>query len=89
MAAPVVPTMLAIRVPKASMAGVDAAACRLQIAGNKNAARHHIEREQQDDEAEIFREQRMDEGRGRGGSGRAAQAIGSVASTAQASASLP
>ena len=60
MAAPVVPTMLAISVPKARIA-VLVERRAAQLAGHQDAAGDDIEREQQHDEAEIFRQQRVHE----------------------------
>ena len=54
MAAPVVPTMLAISVPKAEDRGVGERRAA-QLAGHQDAAGDDIEREQQHDEAEVFR----------------------------------
>ena len=68
MAAPVVPTTLAIMVPNARIAVFDEGRAA-QIAGDQNAASDHVEREQQHDEAQILRQHRMHEG---GECGRAA-----------------
>ena len=65
MAAPVVPTTLAIKVPKAKDRGVDERRAA-QVAGHQNAAGDHVEREQQHDEAQIFAEHRVHEGGERG-----------------------
>ena len=86
-AAPVVPTMLAMRVPNARIAGIDQRRAA-DVAGDQDAAGDGVEREQQHDEAEIFGEHRVHEGRERG---RHAEtiAIGTSASAAQAAAILP
>ena len=55
MAAPVVPTMLAMTVPNARMGGIDRRRAA-QAAGYQDAARHHVKRHQQDDEAQVFAE---------------------------------
>ena len=52
-AAPVVPTRLAMAAPKARMPVLVAGVPR-RVAGDQNAAGDDIERKQQDDEAEIF-----------------------------------
>ena len=62
MAAPVVPTMLAIAVPSSENAGIHQRACRARSPVIENAAGHHIEREQQNDEAHIFGERGVHEG---------------------------
>jgi len=63
MAAPVVPTTLAITVPSARMPAF--ARRRLDVARHENAPRYDIEREQQHDEAEIFGEHGVNERRQR------------------------
>ena len=87
MAAPVVPTRLAIAAPKARMPALVHGVPR-KVAGDENAAGDDIEREQQHDEAEIFGEHGVHEGGHR--RRRAEQAAsGSSVSTAQPQAILP
>ncbi len=59
-AAPVVPTTLAITVPKARIAVLTSGVPRSD-ADHQDAARDHVEREQNGDEAEIIAKQRMDQ----------------------------
>ena len=60
-AAPVVPTRLAIAVPNARTAGIGPGRS-LDVAGHQNSAGHGVERKQEHDEAEIFIEHGMDKG---------------------------
>ena len=65
MAAPVVPTTLAMTVPSASSAVLVSGVPR-KLPGHQDAARDRVEREQQHDEAEVFAEHGVHERRERG-----------------------
>ena len=60
MAAPVVPTTLAMPVPNASIAVLTERRAA-QRSRHQDAARDHVERKEKHDEAQIFREHRVDE----------------------------
>ena len=75
MAAPVVPTMLAIAVPNARMPVLTSGPAA-QGAGDQDAAGHDVKREQQHDEAHIFGEHGVHESGERGRRRRSAAASG-------------